>query len=95
MPILNRGHRPAQWPTRPTRPGPAPEPRATWSTQVWPAAISLIAMIVFILFLMQTTALLALIMALAILAAGAILLTLVSGTAWLTQLRSLLTDLRH
>ncbi|HEV7934337.1 MAG TPA: hypothetical protein VGP70_18765 [Actinomadura sp.] len=53
------------------------------------------AVIVFTVFLMQTTPLLALVMALATLVAGGILLTLVSGTAWLTQLRHLITDLRR
>jgi multidrug transporter EmrE-like cation transporter len=73
----------------------APAPQASRSNQAWPAVIGVTAVIVFTVFLVQTTLLLALVMALAILVAGGILLTLVSGTAWLTQLRHLVTDLRR
>lgn len=93
MPILNRGDRPAHWPARPVRTAAAPQ--ASRSNRAWPAVIGLTAVIVFTVFLMQTTPLLALVMALATLVAGGILLTLVSGTAWLTQLRHLITDLRR
>jgi multidrug transporter EmrE-like cation transporter len=95
MPILNRGDRPAHWPARPVRTAAAPAPQASRSNRAWPAVIGLTAVIVFTVFLMQTTPLLALVMALATLVAGGILLTLVSGTAWLTQLRHLITDLRR
>jgi hypothetical protein len=53
----------------------------------WPATIVLIAAIVFTVFWAQTTLMMALLMALSVLVVGGILLTLVSGTAWITQLR--------
>jgi len=62
---------------------PAPKIRA------WPAAIVLIALIVFIVSLVQTTVSMALIMGLATLVAGAVLLTLMYGTAWITGPRTL------
>lgn len=62
--------------------------------QVWPAVIALIAVVVFFVFLMQATPALALTMTLATLVAGGLILTLVCGTAWLTQLRQFLADLR-
>lgn len=61
--------------------------------RAWPAAITLVALIVFMVFLAQTTLLMALAMALATLVAGGILLTLMFGTIWITQLRHLITDL--
>lgn len=79
MPISNRTRQPAR---------PAAGVRAS-SNRAWPAAIALAAVIVFIVFLAQTTLLMALVLALATLVAGGILLTLVSGTAWIIWLRDL------
>jgi len=65
---------------------PSPKRRA------WPAslaAITLIALIVFIVSWVQTTVFMALIMALAAVVAGGFLLTLLLGTGWITQPRRL------
>jgi hypothetical protein len=88
MPIMDRINRPA-------RPGATPAARATLRDLSWPAAITLTATAVFIVFLVQATLLMALVMALATLVAGGILLTLVSGTGWITQLRHLAADPRQ
>ncbi|GAA2636980.1 hypothetical protein SMC26_15835 [Actinomadura fulvescens] len=88
MPILHRGQRPA-------RPGAAPAARSSLTGQAWPIALTLGAVIVFVIFLVQATFALALLMAMATLLAGAILLTLVSGTAWISRLGELLADLRR
>lgn len=69
--------------------------RDSWTNQAWPVAIIVIAAIVFIVFLAQTTLQLALVMAIAILLAGGILLTLVTGTGWITQLRHLAVNPRR
>jgi hypothetical protein len=53
----------------------------------WPAAIAVIALIVFAVVWVQTSMVPALVMALAALAAGAMLLTLMFGTAWIIQPR--------
>ncbi|WP_103937548.1 hypothetical protein [Thermomonospora echinospora] len=76
------------------RPEAAPVSQASWRKQVWPAAIALTAVIVFVAFLVPTTLPLAVIMALATVVAGGILATLVSGTAWVTRLRLLIAELR-
>ncbi|REE97341.1 hypothetical protein [Thermomonospora umbrina] len=94
MPITHRGHRPAHWPTRTPRPT-EPSGHASPSDRVWPLAIALTTVTVFIVFLTQATPLLALVMALFTLVAGSVLVTLVTGTAWITGLRRLLGDLRH
>jgi hypothetical protein len=62
--------------------------------RAWPATIALIALIVF---MVQTTLVMALTMALVILVVGGILLTLVFGTTRITQLRRLIRskDLRR
>ncbi|MFI0372612.1 hypothetical protein ACH35V_32505 [Actinomadura sp. 1N219] len=88
MPILHRGQRPA-------RPEAAPAARSSLTDHAWPAVITLAAAIVFILFLVQATLAMALIMAIVTLLAGAVLLTLVSGTAWISRLRELPADLRR
>jgi hypothetical protein len=88
MPIMHRINRPA-------RPGTTPAAQASLRDLSWPAAITLTAMVVFIVFLVQTTLLMALVMALATLVAGGILVTLVSGTGWITQLRHLAADPRR
>jgi hypothetical protein len=62
--------------------------------QVWPAVIALAAVIVFIVYLVQAGPLMALVMALTTVVAGAILVTLVTGTAWITRLRRLAPHLR-
>jgi hypothetical protein len=56
-------------------------------SRAWPAAIALIALIVFAVAWAQTSLVSALVMALATLVAGAMLLTLMFGTAWITQPR--------
>ena len=56
-------------------------------SRAWPAMITLIALIVFTIFWVQTTALMALIVALATIAFGAVLLTLMFGTAWIIEPR--------
>ncbi|MFG2006741.1 hypothetical protein ACGFNU_47110 [Spirillospora sp. NPDC048911] len=88
MPTLYRRRRPA-WPRA------ALAGRASWMNQAWPTAITLTAAIVFILFLVQATLAAALLMAVVTLLAGGILLTLVSGTAWIGQLRELPAGLRR
>lgn len=60
----------------------------------WPIMIVLAAVIVFILF-WQTTLATALAMAAATLLAGGTLLTMVFGTAWITQLRHRLGRIYH
>ncbi|GAA2428148.1 hypothetical protein GCM10010191_46420 [Actinomadura vinacea] len=57
--------------------------------KVWPAVIALAAMTVFIVFLVLAGMPMAVAMALTTLVAGAILVTLVTGTTWLTSLRRL------
>ncbi|TDD21262.1 hypothetical protein E1287_40725 [Actinomadura sp. KC06] len=87
MPILNRAR-------RPDLPGTIPDGSASRMNQVWPAVIALAAVIVFIVFLVLAGLPMALAMALTTLVAGAILVTLVTGTAWLTGLRRLAPQLR-
>jgi hypothetical protein len=87
MPIPNRAR-------RTDRPGTIPDRSASRMNQVWPAVIALATVIVFIVFLVLAGLPMALIMALATLAAGAILVTLVTGTAWLTGLRRVPPHLR-
>ncbi|TDB90605.1 hypothetical protein E1264_04415 [Actinomadura sp. KC216] len=87
MPILNRAR-------RPDLPGTIPDGLASRMDQVWPAVIALAAVIVFIVFLVLAGLPMALAMALTTLVAGAILVTLVTGTAWLTGLRRLAPQLR-
>src|SRR4051812_46434899 len=77
MPILHRTYR------DPVRPAAAVQ-------LAWPASI---ALIVFTVFLAQATLVMALVMALATLVAGGILLTLMFGTTWVTQLPRLVS--RH
>jgi hypothetical protein len=86
MSILHRTHQPGR---------PAATVQASRMNRAWPAVITLTAVIVFIAFLVQTTLLMALVLALATLVAGGILLTLVSGTAWISRLRQLTADLRR
>jgi hypothetical protein len=57
--------------------------------------IALIAMLVFIVFWVQATLPMGVVMAVAILLAGGILVTLVSGTAWILQLRHLIAEMRR
>jgi uncharacterized integral membrane protein len=61
----------------------------------WPATIVVIALIVFTISWAQTTALMALIMSLAALVAGAVLLTLMFGTAWIMEPRRHTSKLRR
>jgi hypothetical protein len=56
-------------------------------SRAWPASITLLALIVFIMFWAQATPLVALIAALATLVAGAVLLTLMFGTGWIAHAR--------
>jgi uncharacterized integral membrane protein len=63
--------------------------------RAWPATIAVIALIVFTVFWVQTTALAALIVALATLVAGAVLLTLMFGTAWIIEPRRRTPRLRR
>jgi uncharacterized integral membrane protein len=58
--------------------------------RAWPAMIVLIALIMFAVFMAQTTPVMALTMALVILVVGGVLLTLVFGTARITRLRRLI-----
>jgi hypothetical protein len=98
MLISNRGRRPASWPVRSVRPGQpraASAPRVSWRSQAWPAVMALISLAVFIGFWAQTTLPMAAVMAMAILLAGEILVTLVSGSTWITQLRHLITGSRR
>ncbi|MFC5752335.1 hypothetical protein [Actinomadura rugatobispora] len=63
--------------------------------QVRPAVIVPAAMIVFVVFLVLAGLPMAVAMALTTLVAAAILVTLVTGTAWLTPLRRLVPHLRE
>jgi hypothetical protein len=85
MPIPKRVH-------QSDRPGTSPG-ESRWN-QVWPAVIAATTMIVFIVFLVQVGLPMAVVMALATLVAAAILVTLVTGTTWLTRLRLLAPHLR-
>lgn len=58
--------------------------------RAWPATIVLIALIVFTVFMAQTTLMVALLMALLVLVAGGVLLNVVFGTARITRLRRLI-----
>jgi cell division protein FtsW (lipid II flippase) len=58
--------------------------------RAWPATIVLIALIVFTVFMAQTTLVVALLMALLVLMAGGILLNVVLGTTRITRLRRLI-----
>lgn len=87
MPISNRAR-------RPDRPEMIPARSTSRMNQVWPAAIVLAAAIVFIVYLVQAGLLMALVMMLATVVAGGILVTLVAGTAWITQLRRLAPQMR-
>jgi hypothetical protein len=53
----------------------------------WPVAIAVLAVIVFTVSWIQTTVLMALILALATLVAGAVLFTLMFGSAWISEPR--------
>lgn len=61
-------------------------PDRSWTNQVWPAVIALATVIVLIVFLVQGGPLMAVVMALATVVAATILVTLVTGTAWLARL---------
>jgi multidrug transporter EmrE-like cation transporter len=89
MPITRRTRRPVSWTARAARARAASATGPSRTEQAWPVAITLIAAIVFIVFLVQATMTLALVMALATLVAGGIMLTLVAGTGWIHQLRHL------
>jgi hypothetical protein len=67
----------------------------SWRSHAWLTAIALISVIVFIGFWAQTTLPMAAVMAMSILLAGGTLVTLVSGTTWITQLRHLITKPRR
>jgi hypothetical protein len=58
--------------------------------RAWPATIVLIALIVFTVFMAQTTLMVALLMALLVLVASGVLLNVVFGTARITRLRRLI-----
>ena len=87
MPISNRARRTGL-------PGLNPDRSDSRMDQVWPAMIALAAVIVFIVFLVLAALPMALAMALTTLVAGAVLVTVVTGTAWLTGLRRLAPHLR-
>jgi ABC-type branched-subunit amino acid transport system permease subunit len=81
MPLPNRSHNT----TRPSRP-------ASGITLAWPAAIVVAALLVFIMF-WQTTAMMAVTLAVGTLVAGGLVLTLMTGTAWIGQLLGLVPGL--
>jgi hypothetical protein len=99
MPILRRNHDPARPNTAPAPPVPVPHREVSLPARArrlvtpyrrkraWPAAIAVIALIVFSVVWAQTSLVLAVVVALAALAAGAMLLTLMFGTAWIIQPR--------
>jgi hypothetical protein len=99
MSILHRDHDPARPSTAPSPRIAFPHREVSPPARVrqlvtparrnwaWPAMIALLALIVFTVVWAQTTVMLALVMALATLAAGVVLLTLMFGTAWITQPR--------
>lgn len=61
--------------------------------RAWPATMALFALIVFAVVWTQTALVLALVMALATLVAGAMLLTLMFGIGWIIQRRGRTPDL--
>lgn len=87
MPISNRARRTGL-------PGLNPDRSASRMNQVWPVVIALAAVIVFIVVLVLADPPMAVAMALTTLVAGAVLVTLVTGTGWLTGLRRLAPHLR-
>ncbi|MFB4320484.1 hypothetical protein [Actinomadura sp. 21ATH] len=78
---------------RSDRPGVAQSDSDSWTDQIWPAVIAVTTLAVFAVFLIQTGPMLALLMALATLVAATVLVTLVTGTVWLTRLRRLVRRL--
>jgi len=62
--------------------------------QAWPVVIALAAVIVFIVFLVQGSLLMAAVMALTTVVAAAVLVTLVTGTDWLNWSRRPFPHLR-
>ncbi|MFG2002137.1 hypothetical protein ACGFNU_23595 [Spirillospora sp. NPDC048911] len=87
MPTFDRARRSG-------RPAMAPGRSATWTHQAWPAVIALATVLVLIVFLVQVDLLMAVVMALATAVAATILVTLVTGTQWLSRLRRLTPHLR-
>jgi hypothetical protein len=99
MPILRRDHEPARPNTAPAPRVPIPRHEVSLPARVrrlvtpsrrnkaWPATIAVIALIVFAVVWAQTSVVLALVMALAALTAGAVLLTLMFGTDWIIRPR--------
>jgi uncharacterized integral membrane protein len=81
MPISQRTHH------HPARPAAAVQ--VSPMSRAWPVLIMLIALVVFTVFLGQTTLLIALVMAMVTLVAGGMLLALMFGTPWFTRLRRL------
>jgi hypothetical protein len=98
MSILHRDHVPVRPSPAPAPRTPLPHREVSLPARVrrlvtprtnrtWPALIALSGLIVFAVVWAQTTVVLALVMALATLAAGAVLLTLMFGTAWIIRPR--------
>lgn len=59
----------------------------------WPAVIGVFALAIFAIVWMQATLSAALVVAAITLAAGGVLLTLLYGVSWITQVRSAISDL--
>jgi hypothetical protein len=107
MPTMRRTHDPARPSPTPAPRVPLPHHEISLPARLrrlvtpsrenrpWPVAIAVIALIVFIVSWAQTTVLMALILALATLVAGAVLLTLMFGPAWMIQPRRLTPRLRR
>jgi hypothetical protein len=99
MPILRRDYDPARPTAAPAPRVPVPHREVSLpararrlvspsrKNRAWPAAFAVIALIVFAVVWAQTNLVLALVTALAALVAGAMLLTLMFGTAWIIQPR--------
>ncbi|MEU5876266.1 hypothetical protein [Spirillospora sp. NPDC047279] len=81
MPTFDRARRPGDSGT--------PDLPASRTGQAWPVVIALATAVVFVVFLVHAGLSLAVVMALATVVAATILVTLVTGTAWLTRLRDL------
>jgi uncharacterized RDD family membrane protein YckC len=82
MPILHRTRRTHHTPAR-----PAAAVQVSPMNRAWPVLVALVALVVFTVFMAQTTLLVALVMAMATLLAGGILLALMFGANWTTRLR--------
>jgi hypothetical protein len=107
MPTMRRDHEPVRPSTKPAPRLPLPQRELSLPARLrrlltppgknraWPAMVTLVAFIMFIVAWTQTTFVVALVVALAGLVAGAMLLTLMFGTAWIVEPRRRTVRLRQ